>query len=101
MKYITLSSDELSSVAYYKEVTHISGEVSVHLIHDVITSYLKSDLIIVNYNEKRKEKYKYSIYDNNEVNEEYLKYDFDLIKVDPSEKEVLMSYFTESKVLKR
>lgn len=101
MKYITLSNEELNSIAYYKEVMHISGEVSVHLIHDVINSYLKNDLIIVNYKEKRKSKYRYIIYDNNEANEEYLKYEFDLIEVDPSEKEALMSYFTMAKVLKR
>ncbi len=101
MKYITLNNEELNSIAYYKEVMHISGEVSVHLIHDVVNSYLKNNLIIANYKEKRKSKYRYIIYDNNEANEEYLKYEFDLIKVEPSEKEALMYYFTKAKVLKR
>lgn len=101
MKYITLNNEELNSIAYYKEVMHISGEVSVHLIHDVINSYLKNNLIIANYKEKRKSKYRYIIYDNNEANEEYLKYEFDLIEVEPSEKETLMYYFTKAKVLKR
>ena len=101
MKYITLNNEELNSIAYYKEVMHISGEVSVHLIHDVVNSYLKNNLIIANYKEKRKSKYRYVVYDNNEANEEYLKYEFDLIEVEPSEKEAMMYYFTKDKVLKR
>lgn len=101
MKYIYLNKEEMESIAYYKSITHISGEVSIHLIHDVLLSYLVSDCILVNYNEKRKDKYKYNIYSNNEANEEYLKYEFDLIKVSNEEKEVLLDYLCNNKVLKR
>ena len=82
MKEINLTTEELNSIKLLYNVTHIYGEVSVYLLHDVILSYLiRDDYVVVNYKEKRKEKYRYLIYDN-EMDEEYVKYEFDLITLD-------------------
>lgn len=82
MKEINLTTEELNSIKSLYNVTHIHGEVSVYLLHDVLFSYLiRDDYVVVNYKEKRKEKYRYLIYDN-EMDEEYVKYEFDLITLD-------------------
>lgn len=82
MKEINLTTEELNSIKSLYNVTHIYGEVSVYLLHDVIYSYLiRDDYVVVNYKEKRKEKYRYLIY-GNEMDEEYVKYEFDLITLD-------------------
>ena len=55
MKEINLTTEELNSIKSLYNVTHISGEVSVYLLHDVILSYLiRDDYVVVNYKEKRK-----------------------------------------------
>lgn len=82
MKEINLTTEELNSIKSLYNVTRIYGEVSVYLLHDVILSYLiRDDYVVVNYKEKRKDKYRYLIYDN-EMDEEYVKYEFDLITLD-------------------
>ena len=66
MKEINLTTEELNSIKSLYNVTHIYGEVSVYLLHDVLFSYLiRDDYVVVNYKEKRKEtknKFKYCWY---------------------------------------
>ena len=50
MKEINLTTEELNSIKSLYNVTHIYGEVSVYLLHDVILSYLiRDDYVVVNY----------------------------------------------------